>query len=1104
MDALGLYTPGPAPQHLQNNPIHPFSHHPQHGRPSIAYGLSPAPSPPGSAPPSPPTYAYAADGQIMYQQPPAYPSSDPSSYPYAPSAPSYALQTTTAGPAPHEDVDYGMPSSSSAPAYAHAPQPPHASPSSSTSTTTPTAPPTTSAGALGMTQLTRPLTAKEQGLLAHLDKLKFFLATAPSHWDNPAASSSSITTPASSSSSSSSSSSLVPGSSSGLGPGSGSQAGHHPSLNRFLLPNQESVSCVLWSGLYHITGTDIVRALVFRFEAFGRPVRNMKKFEEGVFSDLRNLKPGVDACLEEPKSPFLDLLFKYQCIRTQKKQKVFYWSVRFQPSNLFIFLPGIDGVAHRFSVPHDRLFLDALERDLKRERMGQEPTTAVVGEPALSFTYDPKRPLYEQFSAARDGEGELEAAVRVADEAAITTTSSSASTSASTSISSSGIVNGYRRTSGTTDDAPRTTPEMDHEHSTDESLSAEEAARKQQQRQRRQGVPGGSGAAFFSMLSLFEGSPTYKQRRKKQPKSSSAHAHASSSSASGANRKFGAPFTTAARPSREGGGGGGGAEVDMGAGYGARDGDLSAADMFLAQAREEFGPRSWRERESERMRMRRKAPPPPALTGVAAANVHGRVPLAGPSSAPTSSLDMRDMAVPTLVSGPLSSSAAGGFPSSPYSPEQAQYARAQPQARHTYAAGAGYDHPHHQHQQQQPASAHAATLPASFDAIDGRAFACPLYSCGRTFRRAEHARRHMRTHTAERPHGCARCGRRFARADNLAQHARTHARADAEGVAHVDDGVYAHEPEDARADEADVDSEDEIYAQQQQQQQQQYATSFGVPSQTQAQVQGQGMVSDWVQTAFPGAAATAAAVPPAVAHLRHGSGASSSSLGSTSSPQLHYRYLSPDSGSSLSAPSTKASFDHAALYPLGQQQPSVAGPVRRFRSVTPNYARAGESIRRPLTASIPDYAGTAAAAAARAYHPYAAAYESTHSSPAHHTVPLAYAASQSQSQSQTHSRRSSGDVPMMGLQPDADPYAAAATQYATYATDSPGQYPAFHDSPPSDHEGAMQDQGMYMLGLPASQQQQQQQQQVPVVPTTNYYALAGQVESATAVRHVSM
>jgi len=76
---------------------------------------------------------------------------------------------------------------------------------------------------------------------------------------------------------------------------------------------------------------------------------------------------------------------------------------------------------HRFSVPHDRLFLDALERDLKREKMGMEPTTTVQGEPAMSFTYDPKRSLYEQFSKAQgreDGEGELEMAVRRATSAA--------------------------------------------------------------------------------------------------------------------------------------------------------------------------------------------------------------------------------------------------------------------------------------------------------------------------------------------------------------------------------------------------------------------------------------------------------------------------------------------------------------------------------------------------------------------------------------------------------------------------------------------------------------------------------------------------------------
>ncbi|RYP62823.1 hypothetical protein DL769_007151 [Monosporascus sp. CRB-8-3] len=127
-------------------------------------------------------------------------------------------------------------------------------------------------------------------------------------------------------------------------------------IRRFLLPTGEYVSC-----------------------AFGRPVKNSKKFEEGIFSDLRNLKSGSDASLEEPKSQFLDFLYKNNCIRTQKKQKVFYW----------------------YSVPHDRLFLDALERDLKREKMGQEATTVAMSEPALSFQYDSSQSLYEQLTKAQ-------------------------------------------------------------------------------------------------------------------------------------------------------------------------------------------------------------------------------------------------------------------------------------------------------------------------------------------------------------------------------------------------------------------------------------------------------------------------------------------------------------------------------------------------------------------------------------------------------------------------------------------------------------------------------------------------------------------------------
>lgn len=186
--------------------------------------------------------------------------------------------------------------------------------------------------------LTRPLSPPEQEKLAHLDRLKFFLATAPSQWDNArptqsfapttgsnAYPSASVGIPSTVGSSTGWGMGLPTGNGAGTGPGGDAYAqGMHPSLNRFMLPSQEFVTCVLWNGLYHITGTDIVRALVFRFEvrhflfnlpittqmltdphfplqAFGRPVRNMKKFEEGVFSDLRNLKPGVDACLEEPK-----------------------------------------------------------------------------------------------------------------------------------------------------------------------------------------------------------------------------------------------------------------------------------------------------------------------------------------------------------------------------------------------------------------------------------------------------------------------------------------------------------------------------------------------------------------------------------------------------------------------------------------------------------------------------------------------------------------------------------------------------------------------------------------------------------------------------------
>ncbi|RAL59325.1 hypothetical protein DID88_006930 [Monilinia fructigena] len=134
-------------------------------------------------------------------------------------------------------------------------------------------------------------------------------------------------------------------------------------IRRFLLPTGEYVSCVLWNNLFHISGTDIVRCLSFRFQAFGRPVKNSKKFEEGIFSDLRNLKFPLQEQLHTDAKEAKGFLL----VQRTARQAV----------------------------------LDALERDLKREKMGQEATTVAVNEPALSFEFDSSQSLFEQLTKAQ-------------------------------------------------------------------------------------------------------------------------------------------------------------------------------------------------------------------------------------------------------------------------------------------------------------------------------------------------------------------------------------------------------------------------------------------------------------------------------------------------------------------------------------------------------------------------------------------------------------------------------------------------------------------------------------------------------------------------------
>lgn len=88
--------------------------------------------------------------------------------------------------------------------------------------------------------------------------------------------------------------------------------------------NSIGISCTIWNNEYYISGLDItkiIQATIFLQK--GQFILNNKKFEEGIFSDLRSLKHHYR--LEDAKSDFLQYLLKHNCIKTLKKQKVYLW-----------------------------------------------------------------------------------------------------------------------------------------------------------------------------------------------------------------------------------------------------------------------------------------------------------------------------------------------------------------------------------------------------------------------------------------------------------------------------------------------------------------------------------------------------------------------------------------------------------------------------------------------------------------------------------------------------------------------------------------------------------------------------------------------------------
>ena len=61
---------------------------------------------------------------------------------------------------------------------------------------------------------------------------------------------------------------------------------------------------------------------------------------------------------------------------------------------------------------------------------------------------------------------------------------------------------------------------------------------------------------------------------------------------------------------------------------------------------------------------------------------------------------------------------------------------------------------------------------------------CAYEFCKRPFKRLEHLKRHVRTHTQERPFKCSKCARAFARQDNLTQHIRIHGHGRVDEISH--------------------------------------------------------------------------------------------------------------------------------------------------------------------------------------------------------------------------------------------------------------------------------------------------------------------------------
>lgn len=188
------------------------------------------------------------------------------------------------------------------------------------------------------------------------------------------------------------------------------------SSKHILRTTGEAIHCVLWEGRHYLTSYDIIKALKVLVvdDGQGRLYStdidiNGKKFEENVFSVLRQLKVGVNCRLEEARSDLLDWLCRHDCIRTQKKQKVFYWQdvnvplmareirsrcLRLGTAGRSFMGPGALGAGQEMS-PMDMMLMHQHQQNMMQQQQNNMVPLLPAGAPGQqAFPFHQPMPFY--------------------------------------------------------------------------------------------------------------------------------------------------------------------------------------------------------------------------------------------------------------------------------------------------------------------------------------------------------------------------------------------------------------------------------------------------------------------------------------------------------------------------------------------------------------------------------------------------------------------------------------------------------------------------------------------------------------------------------------